>query len=81
MSEDRDAVAIRNECNKHLKAQQEIEAAVPNSVVIGLFHLNTATCRDILTAKCKAMSATLLQHLGQTLRKAADSVLHGSVFC
>jgi hypothetical protein len=79
MSEDRDAVAIRNECNKHLQAQIEIEEAIPNSVVIGLFHLNTAACRDMLVKKCKDMSKVLLQHLGQTLRKAADVVMHGYV--
>lgn len=52
-------------------------SAVPDSVVIGLFHLNTAALRDILAKKRAGMAKALLQHLAARLRKAADEVSKG----
>lgn len=74
MNEARDVSAIRSECLKHMKRRDEIEASVPSEVVIGLFHIDTGTARSFLLDKLNLMTKALLEHLGKSLRKAADAV-------
>ena len=68
------AVDVKKEVEMHLAEKEILEAALPSSVVIGPFHVNTDNVRQALTKKRKALSNAVLEVLARALRKQADEV-------
>lgn len=60
--------------DQHLSKKEEVEAAIPQAIVIGPFHVNTDTVRMALSKKHKEVSRALLNFLAKTLHKEADQV-------
>jgi dynein heavy chain len=74
MEEDRDAGDIKKECERHIEARKKIEAGIPNSVTIGMFHVACDLLRSQLSDKCQQLAHELLEMLSNKLRRQADTI-------
>lgn len=74
MADDREATDVKKECEKHMRAREEIGKAIPNSVDIGIFHVSCIELRRKLMAKCQKLSDALLELLCSKLRSQAHEI-------
>lgn len=73
--EEKTTVQIRAEIDSHLEGKRKVESSLPQSVVIGPFHVNTDTIRLALAKKHKEIARALLGFLVEQLHKETEQVL------
>ena len=68
------SVQIKVLIDQQLKSKEEVEANLPQAIIIGPFHVNTDTVRTALSRKYKEVARALLTFMARTLDKEADQV-------
>ncbi len=74
MEEKKTSAQIRAEIDSHLKGKGTVETTLPQSIVIGPFHVNTDSVRLALAKKHKDIARALLDFLVTELRKETEEV-------
>lgn len=74
VEEERDPSEVKKECERHIEARRQIEADIPNSVDIGMFHVACDRVRAQLSGKCQQLVHALLELLTTKLRRQADKI-------
>lgn len=72
---------VKTEIEKHIQGKETVEKALPHSVDIGPFHINTDTVRLALAKKHKDIVRSLLDFLVLQLRKESEQVLYYNQLC
>ena len=79
--EEKTTTQIRAEIDSHLAGKRKVESTLPQSIVIGLFYVNTDSVRLALAKKHKEIARALLDFLVDQLRKDTEQVhltcMHG----
>ena len=65
---------IKQLIDQHLASKEEMEALLPQHIVIGPFYLNTESIRTAVAKKHRDVSRALLDFLARKLRRDADLV-------
>ena len=72
--EERSTAQIRAEIDSHLQGKARVESSLPQSIVIGPFHVNTDAVRMALAKKHRDLARALLQFMVEQLRKESEQV-------
>ena len=73
-SQEHSAAQVKAEIDMHLAEKERLESAIPSSIVVGAFWVNTENVRQSLSKKRKALANAVLELLAKKLREQADEV-------
>lgn len=66
---------IRAAIDQHLREKAKVEATLPQSIIIGPFHINTDSTRIALAEKHRDIATALLQYLVVSLQQITEEVI------
>ena len=68
------AYDVKREIEMHQKQKEQLEADIPNSIVIGPFWINCDTVRNFLVKKRRELAKAVLELLAKKLRSQNEEV-------
>lgn len=80
-SQQRSAVEVKQEIEKHLTEKEKLEDSIPSLIDIGPYHVNTEGVRQKLASKRKALANQVIELLAKKLRKQNDEVRLHEYLC
>ncbi|XP_075430348.1 dynein axonemal heavy chain 1 isoform X2 [Ascaphus truei] len=68
------AVEVKFAVEQHLLEKERLDNSLPNSIIIGPFHISIEVVKQNLSRKCKALSIALLELLAKNSRKEMENI-------